>query len=57
MWIRRRCGTNMKKRIMACERCQARNYSYPTDNNAHTRLEMKKFCKRCNEHTLHLETK
>ncbi|MFB4214171.1 50S ribosomal protein L33 [Shouchella sp. JSM 1781072] len=47
----------MTKRILACERCQARNYSYPAENKTHARLEMKKFCKRCNEHTLHLETK
>ncbi len=46
-----------KKRALACEECGSRNYY--TDKNAATteRLELKKFCKKCNLHTLHRETK
>ncbi|WP_027726414.1 50S ribosomal protein L33 [Tuberibacillus calidus] len=47
-----------KKVILACEVCQQRNYT-TTKNTAHSseRLEFKKFCSRCNEHTIHRETK
>ena len=38
--------------------CQSRNYSTNKNNQNETkRLEIKKFCKTCNEHTLHRETK
>ncbi|WP_088106033.1 50S ribosomal protein L33 [Halalkalibacter urbisdiaboli] len=46
------------KIVLACEVCQSRNYS--TQKNKLTqinRIEMKKFCKTCQEHTLHRETK
>ncbi|WP_084372478.1 50S ribosomal protein L33 [Halalkalibacter krulwichiae] len=46
------------KVVLACEVCRSRNYS--TQKNKQTtseRVEMKKFCKACNEHTLHRETK
>lgn len=49
----------MKKRVaLACTVCGTRNYS--TDKNMVTvpeRLELKKFCKRCNTQTIHRETK
>ncbi|WP_081761147.1 50S ribosomal protein L33 [Shouchella xiaoxiensis] len=45
------------KRILACELCHSRNYSYSTEKISDARLEVKKYCKRCNEHTIHSETK
>ncbi|WP_077615899.1 50S ribosomal protein L33 [Caenibacillus caldisaponilyticus] len=47
-----------KKIILACEVCQQRNYT--TTKNATTqseRLSIRKFCVRCNRHTIHRETK
>ncbi|NLG80987.1 MAG: 50S ribosomal protein L33 [Bacilli bacterium] len=47
-----------KKIILICTECLSRNYT--TDKNKlndKERLEIKKFCKHCNKHTLHKETK
>lgn len=47
-----------KKVILACEVCHNRNYTTaknPKENPE--RLETKKFCKSCNAHTTHRETK
>ncbi|WNF37037.1 50S ribosomal protein L33 [Bacillaceae bacterium IKA-2] len=47
-----------KKVVLGCGICKARNYT--TEKNPALnpeRVETKKFCKVCNEHTLHLETK
>lgn len=47
-----------KKVVLACNICKSRNYT--TEKNTATkveRIEMKKFCNSCNEHTPHLETK
>lgn len=43
---------------MACSECKSRNYITKKNkkNNA-DRLEMNKFCKFCNKHTVHKETK
>jgi large subunit ribosomal protein L33 len=46
------------KVILACTECGSRNYS--TENNKankQERFEINKFCKVCNTHTLHKETK
>lgn len=43
---------------LGCTECKNRNYT--TTKNKQTikeRLEMKKYCKFCKEHTLHRETK
>jgi large subunit ribosomal protein L33 len=43
---------------MACTTCKQRNYI--TNKNKKTnpdRMELKKFCKHCNEHILHRETR
>lgn len=47
-----------EKVILICEVCFSRNYT-TTKNKAikSERLEVKKFCKACNKHTLHKETK
>ncbi len=47
-----------KKVILACAECGSRNYSTMKNNqNAAERLEINKFCKACNVHTVHRETK
>ncbi|MBS2772449.1 MULTISPECIES: 50S ribosomal protein L33 [Anoxybacillus] len=47
-----------KKVILACSQCNTRNYSTMKNTaNTQERLDIKKFCKTCNEHTIHRETK
>ncbi|MBB6455203.1 large subunit ribosomal protein L33 [Salirhabdus euzebyi] len=46
-----------KKIVLACVECQSRNYSTLKNTSDLNRLEMKKYCKRCGEHTIHRETK
>ncbi|MGM9923054.1 MAG: 50S ribosomal protein L33 [Bacillus sp. (in: firmicutes)] len=46
------------KVILACKDCGSRNYSTESSKVSKSeRLEIKKFCKTCNAHTLHKETK
>lgn len=47
-----------EKVILICEECLSRNYQ-TTKNKAvqKERLEIKKFCVKCNKHTLHKESK
>ncbi|MGP4082481.1 50S ribosomal protein L33 [Pseudalkalibacillus sp. R45] len=46
------------KVILACEQCKQRNYSTKKNKASDQgRNEMKKFCKHCQTHTLHRETK
>lgn len=43
---------------LACTECKQRNYISEKNKRTNTeRIEMKKFCKFCNAHTLHRETK
>ena len=43
---------------LACTECRERNYtSEKNRRNDSGRLELKKFCSRCNGHTLHRETR
>ncbi len=47
-----------EKVILICVECLSRNYT--TKRNKITnpeRMEINKFCKRCNKHTLHKESK
>ncbi|PGZ98867.1 50S ribosomal protein L33 [Bacillus pseudomycoides] len=46
-----------KKVVLACEKCNNRNYSTMKDTSSVERLEIKKFCKACNAHMIHKETK
>ncbi|ENQ3080735.1 50S ribosomal protein L33 [Bacillus sp. JJ864] len=46
-----------KKVVLACEKCNNRNYSTMKDTSSVERLEIKKFCKTCNAHMIHKETK
>ncbi|PWA12969.1 50S ribosomal protein L33 [Pueribacillus theae] len=46
------------KLILACSVCGSRNYSTHKNKQNHmARMQIKKFCKRCNAHTIHHETK
>nr|WP_238482641.1 50S ribosomal protein L33 [Lederbergia galactosidilytica] len=46
------------KVALACADCGSRNYSTNKNTQATTeRLELKKFCKNCQAHTIHKETK
>ncbi|MCK8825784.1 50S ribosomal protein L33 [Fuchsiella alkaliacetigena] len=43
---------------LACTECDRRNYSTTKNkSNDRDRLEMKKYCKFCAEHTIHKETR
>ncbi|EAG9376165.1 50S ribosomal protein L33 [Listeria monocytogenes] len=47
-----------KKTSLACSECGSRNYTVnASGTQKETRLEVKKFCRHCNKHTLHRETK
>lgn len=47
-----------EKVILVCEECLSRNYTTSKNKATSTqRLEMKKFCPRCNKHTIHKESK
>ncbi|MCP3029548.1 50S ribosomal protein L33 [Halobacillus sp. A5] len=47
-----------KKAILACTQCHSRNYTTNINrSNQSERLEVRKFCKTCGEHTLHRETR
>ncbi|MEA5018684.1 MAG: 50S ribosomal protein L33 [Erysipelotrichaceae bacterium] len=46
------------KVILTCSVCLSRNYTTTRNKvNQNERLALMKFCKKCNEHTLHKETK
>ncbi|WP_406601079.1 50S ribosomal protein L33 [Lysinibacillus louembei] len=45
-----------QKVIISCEKCGSRNYAMPVKQGATKRLELKKFCAHCNEHTMHKQT-
>ncbi len=47
-----------EKIIMTCSQCLSRNYTTHKNKVTHTkRVELKKYCKKCREHTIHKETK
>ena len=44
--------------ILACNECKERNYvTEKNRRNDPNRVEFKKYCPRCQKHTLHRETK
>ena len=46
------------KFTLACVDCKQRNYESMKEKKNHPeRMETKKFCRHCNKHTLHRETK
>jgi large subunit ribosomal protein L33 len=43
---------------LACDACKRRNYvTTKNKTNTRDRLEMKKFCRWCRQHTVHRETR
>lgn len=46
-----------KKVILTCSVCLSRNYSTNQNTSKNKRIELMKFCPRCNKHTLHKQTK
>ncbi len=46
-----------KKIILICEKCLSRNYKKLISSNRTERFEINKYCKECNELTLHKETR
>lgn len=47
-----------EKVILVCETCLSRNYTTKKNKLNNTeRMVIKKFCPRCNKHTIHRETK
>lgn len=52
-------GIDMKKKVsLVCTKCGSRNYATIKSAEAKKiRLEINKFCKKCNAHTLHQEAK
>ncbi|HAP9097641.1 TPA: 50S ribosomal protein L33 [Enterococcus faecium] len=47
-----------KKAALACSVCGSRNYTKSvSEGKSGERLEINKFCKYCNQYTLHKETK
>jgi large subunit ribosomal protein L33 len=43
---------------LACTECRNRNYAQTKNKRKHPdRLELRKYCPRCNAHTVHRETK
>ena len=54
-----RGGIIMEKKrvILTCTECLSRNYSTPKAKTNTNRIELMKYCPKCNKHTLHKETK
>ena len=51
-------GIMRDKVILACTECQERNYNMTKNRRKHPeRVEYRKFCRRCNCHRPHKETK
>lgn len=43
---------------MSCSKCKQRNYMTTKDKTKHPdKLELRKYCRFCNEHTVHKEGK
>lgn len=46
------------KIILTCTECLSRNYTTTKNKKKNAeRMEIKKFCPKCNKHTLHKETR
>lgn len=43
--------------ILICDNCLSRNYHYKKNKNSSKRLELNKFCSKCNATTIHKESK
>ncbi len=49
----------VKRDMMAfkCEKCNEKNYTAFKTKNIKEKMQIKKYCSRCQEHTVHKETK
>jgi large subunit ribosomal protein L33 len=49
----------VKKNVifLKCSICDSRNYTSYKSKNMQEKVERKKYCPKCNKHTLHVETK
>ncbi|MBK6692040.1 MAG: 50S ribosomal protein L33 [Myxococcales bacterium] len=43
--------------VLVCSVCEARNYRTTRKPDQKGRIELKKYCARCDKHTAHKETK
>lgn len=43
--------------ILICDECLSRNYHYRKSNSSSKRLNLNKFCPKCNKKSLHKESK
>ncbi len=46
-----------EKIILICEECLSRNYSTTKNKDDKVRMSVKKYCKVCDKHTLHKQSK
>ena len=58
-YIIKKGGDIMRKKVvLICTQCLSRNYQVSVKVEGKTeRIEMMKFCPKCNQHTLHKESK
>ena len=51
-------GKNDRMVVLACEECKERNYTTTKNKkNNKERMELNKYCPKCQKHTTHKETK
>lgn len=51
-------GKNDRMVVLACEECKERNYTTTKNKkNNKERMELNKYCPKCQKHTAHKETK
>ncbi|MCD4756047.1 50S ribosomal protein L33 [bacterium] len=43
--------------VLRCSECKSRNYTTYKTRNIKEKIEQSKYCKKCQNHTLHKETK
>ena len=56
--LRGGCFFVREKIVLVCTECLSRNYTTTKDKYSSTqRLEITKYCKKCNKHTVHRESK
>jgi large subunit ribosomal protein L33 len=56
--MKRRCRKMRVNITLACTVCRSRNYALTKNKSKHPdRMELRKYCPRCNSHQIHRETK
>lgn len=46
-----------KRVILLCDECLSRNYTFFKTLNSEQKLNLRKYCSKCNKHTTHKETR